>query len=265
MKLLRLAKRLTRIAVSTFLLVKFRLGLYKLSRNVDVETTVTLTSHGRRIGGAWVALASLSAGKLRPGQAHLYLGSREANNVTIPKKLRGFVSVFSVPDVGPYTKWFYEGENGNSKNVLIVDDDVIFDKRWFFDLYSEMAGVEGDWVATGHEDLSRASTLFELGEKGLNSVGLSKIVPMGHFGIFLPRALLIATQSLGDSFVTIAPRQDDVWFWFGFARLNIPIVGVEIASKVFENYQAWKVNPLHTENFYSGNAIAISACQEYFS
>lgn len=95
----------------------------------DAEVIVTLTTHGRRIYEAYLAIESIMRGTIKPNRIILWL-SDEIKGETLPQTLlnqckRG-LEIRYTNDIGPYTKLIPSLREYPHALLVTIDDDIIY-------------------------------------------------------------------------------------------------------------------------------------------
>lgn len=188
------------------------------------DVVVSLTSYGRRVSDCVVyyTLVSLLRQKLQPARIILWLAQDEWSDKTLPKKLlnmrkRG-IEIRYCKNYRSYKKLIPTLINCPNKNVLTVDDDIIYNSDTILKIWHEhkshpdaiiCMSASKPIVKNGVPQYYQSWKHYENDTSGFNNV-----FPIGCGGIFYPVGSLYRDVVCEELFMKLCPKADDIWFWF---------------------------------------------------
>lgn len=100
---------------------------------------VSLASYSKRINTLHICLESIFSQTLMPKKIILYFDSSVEPN-KVPKEVFSYVKkgleiVYVSNDIASHNKYYYTFRNFPDDIVITVDDDVIYDKNTFLNLF----------------------------------------------------------------------------------------------------------------------------------
>lgn len=211
----------------------------RLSRRPIVAAggpTVSLTSHGARVGFVHLAIESIGRGTLRPSRVVLWLDPDDPRAVDPPATLRRLVTrgleIRRAPEsLGPHTKYHPQVELDAGMTVTLVtsDDDVMHPRSWLSSLADASARNPGAVVAhRAHRVRLRGGAIAPYGEwERADSTDRSpRTFALGVGGVLYPPGFVEVIRAAGQRFRECAPRADDVWLHYLAVRSRTPIVAL---------------------------------------
>lgn len=195
---------------------------------------VSLTSYSKRINTLHICLESIFSQTLMPKKVILYLDSSihaneipEEVNIYVKKGLEiNFVSA----DICSHNKYYYTFQNYPDDIVITVDDDVIYDKLTFFNLFQTHQKYPNAVCATrvtcmmfnnkklilSYNDWISEYDQLKYPSKMLLAVGVG--------GILYPPHIFTAETFNRDLIIRLALTADDIWLKIMELRNHIPVV-----------------------------------------
>lgn len=206
---------------------------------------LSLTTTADRIGIARYTLLSLLEQSTEPDKIQLSLSSHPHLNddgiEETPEWLTSFqrqnpnLTVHYTKNTGPYRKLIPAlSESTEDDLVITCDDDVIYGPDWLESLL-QCAESYPSHIVCGRARrpvkniLGRTQSYLHW--PALRSPQVAHdLIPIGVSGVVY-RPYLLDTQFAADeSFLQVAPRQDDLWFKEASRRANTPVVIAEEAD-----------------------------------
>lgn len=195
--------------------------------------TVSLTTTKSRLQVVRYTLLSLLEQSLQPDRIVLSISSQpyllDEGIIEIPSFLRNMavdrLEIHWVKNTGPYRKLLPELAKANSNDYVITcDDDVIYGEKWLSRL-TEAAEKHPDCIICGRA--RRPLTNIFGRTQGYNFWPIVKdyridkaMVPIGIAGVLYRISLIDLDFIFDESFIKIAPKQDDLWFKVASARYD---------------------------------------------
>lgn len=189
---------------------------------------VNLTTTSTRLQMCSATIWSLLNQELSPDQINLWVSTdkflSDQGISSTPKfvdqfnRLVNIVNVKFTNNIGPYRKIIPALRIANHDDILIyADDDVIYGKKWLYNLYNEFKN---------NDEQSVVATRVRMREK--NIFGIYKSYPSykvitdnltlktdfiltGVGGVILKRSMISEKYIFNDDFLKIAPTTDDLW------------------------------------------------------
>lgn len=197
-------------------------------RNVATSTSATgtlpvavsMTSYGKRLKTAGLALESIAAGNARPERLILWVDDPDFSIEEFPMlrrlQMRG-LEILWTENYGPHKKnYSYAKRFADDDYPLVTaDDDIVYPQAWLSGLYS------------AYRREPHYLHCYRAHRIGFNTAG--RIVPYNSWnpclddvprfsnfatgvqGILFPPVILHRMRSAGDAFMQVCPKADDVW------------------------------------------------------
>ncbi|SDS54586.1 hypothetical protein [Corynebacterium timonense] len=180
---------------------------------------VSLTTHGRRLGSAVVAIASLLEGTRR-APVHLWLDAADFDGPW-PEGLhalveRGLIVHRSGGAYGPHTKYYgaFRLFAGTGTRVVTVDDDIMY-PRWFLDRLLAAAAAEPGCVVAyrAHVVALASGTIgpYRSWRAVCDTAPAARHFATGVSGVAYPPTMVDYVAGQGLRFLQHSPLADDVW------------------------------------------------------
>ncbi|MFD1720145.1 hypothetical protein [Amnibacterium endophyticum] len=222
---------------------------------------VSLTSHGERLQRVHVAVESILRGAARPRRVILWVDdavwARHPPKRILSQLGRG-LEVRLSQDFGPHTKYFpyctrVAGPSGTA--FVTADDDIIYPRRWLSGLLRGAAEHPDDAIAY----LVRRIELHDgellpyrrWGPVLDGSIGVENFA-LGVSGVLYPPAFAALVQQLGERFLVVCPRADDVWINSVLLQASVRVRPVERAAPLFPTVWSTDASALRHANVAGG-------------
>lgn len=229
----------------------------------DGDTVISLTTHGTRLKSAAAAIASLLVGNVRL-PVHLWLDPVDFH-ARWPEALQGLADRGlqvheSFGGLGPHTKYYGTFQRYPDRNVITVDDDVLYPRTFA----QKLIHAPSDTTITAY----RAHRVV-LDEEGIAPYRRWKPVKTpgpsvlnfatGVDGVRYPREMVQFVAQRGTEFLDLAPRADDVWLNHCALRAGFPVQLVGERSANFPLVPGSQRVRLSRVNLSGGNDAQIAA------
>lgn len=229
----------------------------------DGDTVISLTTHGTRLKSAAAAIASLLVGNVRL-PVHLWLDPVDFH-ARWPEALQGLADRGlqvheSSGGLGPHTKFYGTFQRYPDRNVITVDDDVLYPRTFA----QKLIHAPSDTTITAY----RAHRVV-LDEEGIAPYRRWKPVKTpgpsvlnfatGVDGVRYPREMVQFVAQRGTEFLDLAPRADDVWLNHCALRAGFPVKQVSERSANFPLVPGSQRVRLSRVNLSGGNDVQIAA------
>lgn len=190
----------------------------------SASCTVSLTTYGKRLNSAYLAVESIARGKVRPRRMVLWL-SHEDFDRPLPDTLKRLAArgleVRPCNDYGSHKKYYpyLEESDHLDEQLVTADDDAIYPSDW-------LSSLQEAW--TGDPSLihcHRAHRLLLTPDHRHIAPYASwpactttrpsrRTFPTGVGGVSYPPEFQRYLASLGTRFTELSPRADDVWLHY---------------------------------------------------
>lgn len=222
----------------------------------------SLTTTSPRFGSALHVVSDISLNQtMRP--SNIFIHVPEGQKVLIETMLNNkkFTSIRSqdiiikeIIDVGPASKLAYSLESDIP--VITIDDDVNYDPL----LFERLIRASKIWPGSIISDRVHRITLDEDGnikpylnwirEEEMNTEPSFRLFPTGVGGVLYPPKSLHQDASSAKLIQKLAPKTDDVWWWFQSLRAY-----TRIASPEGSRLLTYKRNTQESGLWQTGNKI----------
>lgn len=195
---------------------------------------VSLTSYSKRIDTLHICLESIFSQTIRPKKIILYLDNSVCPN-EIPEEVISYVKkgveiIFVSDDIGPHNKYYYTFQNFPDDVVITVDDDVIYDKYTFSNLFRTHQKYPDTVCATRvaymmfNDKNIIASYNDWISEYDKLRYPSKRLLAVGVGGILYPPRIF--TDEIFDKakIMRLALTADDIWLKIMQLKNNIPVV-----------------------------------------
>lgn len=185
---------------------------------------VSLTSYNKRLNTVFYAIESIGWGSVKPNRIILWLTSDDIKNLpdSLDKLKHRGLEIKEYKDIKSYKKLIpvidIKDTLGTISHIVTIDDDIIYPRSLLklFALHNEV----GERVIESH----RARKIIIVDGKidnynnwpaikSSDSIPEFLIFPTGGGGTSYPVEFLSVLEKSGDLYLSLAPEQDDVWFW----------------------------------------------------
>ena len=202
---------------------------------------VSMTSHGRRVRFAHLAIESIGRGSLRPSRLVLWLDPDDPRAGRPTPALRRLTTrgleIRNAPDhIGPHTKYYPQVVLAEDSELPLVtaDDDMMHPRRWLRTLVDAAAATPGAVVAhrARRVRLTASGRLapYATWEAAAPTDDDARTIGLGVGGVLYPPSFLPHIRSAGTRFMAVAPRADDIWLHALAVRAGFTVVPVGALS-----------------------------------
>ena len=180
---------------------------------------LSLTSHGSRIGTAYLTVESIARGQARPARIMLWLDDDDAL-ANLPATLRRQVArgleVRASENFGPHTKYFpyIDSEDDFSRPLVTADDDVIYPRPWLRELLAHHALYPDEVVChRARVVVFDGAALAPYNNWPMCASTAPSLMHLatGVSGVLYPVAMQRALKQAGRAFLACCPKADDLW------------------------------------------------------
>ena len=237
-------------------------SLIKDSLDCSPSLIISLTSYGRRVRHTvFYTLVSL----LRQSNKHiriiLWLDKDEWSMESIPLKLRRLIDkgieIKFCSNIRSYKKLIPTLQLYPECNIITVDDDIYYHKT----LISEFLSMNNRFPNTIISNACHKIKFFDgrlapYNDWELDTTTLNEeIFPTGAGGVFYPINALYEDVLKDDLFMKLAPKADDVWFFFmGYLKRTRSIKSDKKVDMIPVD--------LFYQKFHKGSSLRDSNCGE---
>lgn len=226
----------------------YRMGLGRVPYGLNREEkrkeriVVSLTSYGRRVKSVLpYAIISLLRQTCKPDLIVLWLDEEHWNDRNLPKSLKKLrekgLTVRYCEDLKSYKKLIPTLKAYPDDIIITVDDDVFYRKdllkRLILAYKKDSSRI---YAHRAHQILfGKDGTLLPYSDWKLkvSGVGGRSIFPTGVGGCLYKRSLLYKDVCRDDLFMSLAPRADDVWFYFMEVLQGTECVALPDSGNIF--------------------------------
>ena len=241
---------------------------YLRLRNVAARQSVTgptpvvvsLTTYGRRIDAAAVAVESIARGSIKPSRIILWLDnpSLYANRPAALRRLeyRG-LEILLTDNLGPHTKYFpYVGSVKEHLLPLVTaDDDIMYPKYWLRKLHRSYlenpTSINCHWASTILLSGDRVGSYHTWPNCRTSAPGFSNF-GLGVSGVIYPPGMLAELARQGTAFRELSPTADDVWLHWVALRAGYPVRQIASTPRHFALIPGTQAQALMTTNNVEG-------------
>lgn len=202
------------VAMTLAFKVRGRLGRRPMVDDALPGVVVSMASHGRRLDNVAAALESIARGARRPGRIILVVDENDELPRAVTRMMRRGLEVWRGPArYGPHNKYylFAAAEPDFDGTLVIADDDMVYPRAWLDGLVSTaapdtVAAYRAHAVKVDHGDLAPYATWVDNDDP--------EAVPCfvtGCAGAAFPSRFVREIAALGEEFLGLCPRNDDIW------------------------------------------------------
>jgi hypothetical protein len=246
----------------------------------DSEVVVSLTSFGKRIFDTYLAVESIMQGTVKPNRIVLWLSREEFEGKTLPRTLelqkeRG-LEVKYCEDVKSFKKLIPSLRDFPEACIITVDDDAMYE----YDLVERLVAA--------HRECPRAICACRVHKVKLGDnqkpvgyldwdwcveeycVNSNLLFPTGVGGILYPPHSFPQQILDCNTFLSICPHADDVWFYAMRLLNDIPVVQVYTGNPLgyFTELPSRNIGALSSKNtdpVECGNDVQLKAVFEKYN
>ena len=195
---------------------------------------VSLASYSKRIDTLHICLESIFSQTLMPKKIILYLDSSITPD-NIPEKIisfskRGLDIIYVSNDIASHNKYYYTLKNFPDDVVITVDDDVIYNKFTFSNLFythqkypnavcasrvTYMIFDDNNIITSYNNWISEYDKLIHPSKR---------LVAVGVGGILYPPHIFPNETFNKSKIINLARTADDIWLKFMQLKNNVPVV-----------------------------------------
>jgi hypothetical protein len=180
---------------------------------------VSLTSYGKRIDTAYLAIESIARGSMLPSELILWLDD-EARFKSLPVTLQRLkqrgLTVRLCKNYGPHKKYYpyVDSQKEFIVPLATADDDVLYPRHWLRTLISAFSRSSN--VVTGYRarvisfHRGRIAPYFQWTLCSSTEPSRKHLLN-GVSGVIYPPRLLAALKTAGTAFEQCCPKADDIW------------------------------------------------------
>jgi hypothetical protein len=261
----------SRIANKAFALLRV-LQLKRVNEKSNSPVTspggpvVSLTSYGKRIDTAYLAIESIAGGSLLPSELILWLDD-EARYKSLPTSLarlrRRGLTINICRNYGPHKKYYpyVDSHNEFTTPLVTADDDVLYPRDWLRTLTDAFRGDSSVVNGFRARVISlKGDHIAPYGQWNLcnSTVPSWRHILNGVSGAIYPPRLLAALKSAGDEFERCCPKADDVWLHATALRAGFRIRQIGRRAVHFPFIPGSQEVALYFDNAVAGNDMQIA-------
>jgi hypothetical protein len=239
---------------------------------------VSLTSYGKRIRTVYLAIESISRGRLRPSRIILWLDDRAAFDnppATIRRLVERGLEVRLCENYGPHKKYYPYLQSVEKVEVPLVtaDDDVFYPRDWLHELaqaFRQCPDVINCYRAHIMKINERGIGKYESWKPVASTKPNVHHVATGVAGVIYPPAFLMSLKNAGDGFVDCCPKNDDLWLHVQAIRAGYKIRQIRprgllpLSIPGAESIGLWKTNIFGGNDRQIANTYTVEDIQRIF-
>lgn len=195
---------------------------------------VSLASYSKRIHTLHICLESIFSQILMPKKVFLYLDS-SVTPKEVPKEVMKYVKMglkisFVSNEIASHNKYYYTFQQFPDDVIITVDDDVIYDKHTFYNLFETHKKYPGSVCATRvtymmFDDQHRIMPYNDwLSEYDQLHHPSKRLLAVGVGGILYPPHIFIEEAFDKVQIMRLALTADDLWLKIMQLKNNISVV-----------------------------------------
>lgn len=209
-------------------------GVSPKNDDEQAEIIISLTTHGRRLSDAWLAIESVMQGTVLPHRIILWIDEKRKQEplpILIQNQQRRGLEVCYTQDLGPYTKLIPALQEYPDATIVTIDDDILYPADMLEGLIN---------ASVRHPQAICANRVVEMTtDKKGNVAPLRSWLQTKNFdqacdnfffeavaGVLYPAHSLFAETTNRDLFMQLTPTADDIWFNAMARKQQTPIVAV---------------------------------------
>ena len=237
--------------------------------NPKIDFVISLTSYPSRINSVHLTVQSLINQTLKPKKIILYLAKQQfvRQEEDLPPQLRNlqkshtnFEVRFVDDDIRPHKKYFYSMQEFKEIPVVIVDDDMIYDRdlcKYLIESYRKwpncVSCTRANLMTFNQKGLPRIYAAWPMNYRLLLDIPSFQLLPTGVGGVLYPPKSLPAETFDIEKIKNECIDGDDLWL--KFMTLKNGIKSVCIKEKITnreipdsQNTALWKKNVNENKN-----------------
>lgn len=195
---------------------------------------VSLASYSKRISTLHICLESIFSQTLLPQKVLLYLDDSITFN-KIPKEVTAYISkgleIIRVSnDIASHNKYYYTLQNFPNDIIITVDDDVIYDKYTFDNLYcthqkfpNAVCATKVTYMTFNNDETIKSYNDW-ISEYDQLYIPSKQLLAVGVGGILYPPHIFSKATFDKKLILQLAPTADDLWLKIMQLQKNVPVV-----------------------------------------
>lgn len=222
-------QKIIRRVVETF---KIYLPIKKKT-HTSKDVIISLTSYPARFKNLHIVIRSLLHQSIRAEKIVLYLG-KDSNGISLPKRLLklqkfNFIIKYDYPDIKPHKKYFFSMQEFPEKNIITVDDDLIYDRNLVKDLlnchekYPSCVCARRVNLITKKNEVCNMYKDWEWEYKDVLEPSFS-LLATGCGGVLYPSNILPPETFDIENIKKYCLDTDDIWLKFMELKNNVKVV-----------------------------------------
>ncbi|GAA2081880.1 glycosyltransferase [Microbacterium hatanonis] len=225
---------------------------------------VSITSHGARLASVSTVIEGIARGKVRPRRMILWVdpGVDVATLGAGLRRLqrRGLEIAHSPDRYGPHTKYFplaiadYSSSNGSSLDIVTADDDILYPRDWLSSLTEASRDRATILCHRAHRLLVEQERIAPY-RRWLRVTSSRPSVlnfATGVMGVLYPAEFFRYVAAVGDRFLTVSPRADDVWLHAMALRGGFQVRQLKAVAAEFPMLFGSQASSLVSDNAFDG-------------
>lgn len=220
-----------------------------------------MTSYGRRIKTAYLAIESIARGDIRPSRMILWLDDKAAlDNLpsTIRRLVRRGLEVKLCENYGPHNKYYPYLQSIRRFDIPLVtaDDDIIYPTYWLkrlFDALQAEPGIIHCHRAHVHRVTEEGIAKYHEGGECRSAEPSFLNLALGFSGVIFPPAFLSVLKRAGKDFRSCCLTADDVWLHAQALRAGYKVKQVRPKPIYVPPILGTQKIALWKNNLYGGN------------
>ena len=195
---------------------------------------VSLASYSKRIQTLHICLQSIFSQTLLPKKVFLYLDNSVSPS-DVPEEViayikKGLKIIFVSDDLASHNKYFYTFQKYPDEVIITVDDDVIYGKNTFYNLYHAHQQYPNTVCATRVTymmfDANKKTMSYNDWKSEYDQIRYpsKRLLAVGVGGILYPRHIFTEETFNKKLISQLALTADDLWLKIMELRQNISVV-----------------------------------------
>jgi hypothetical protein len=222
---------------------------------------VSLTSYGKRIRTAYLAIESIARGDLRPSRLILWLDDRSAFNnppATIRRLMQRGLEVRLCDNYGPHSKYYPYLQSLETFECPLVtaDDDILYPAYWLkrlFNAFQAEPGVIHCHNAHVHTVTDKGIALYAEGSPCWSTEASFRNLALGFSGVIYPPLFLDILKKADKGFERCCLTADDVWLHVQALRAGYKVRQVGSKPVYFPPIPGTQTEAVSKKNLRGGN------------
>lgn len=250
------------ILLAAFRTARLWLSLRSMKPLVDAKRhgpVVCLTSHGKRVATAWLAIESIGSGTVKPSRLILWLDMKQKGQ-PLPHQIlqqmsRGLEVKYGSDGLGPHAKYYnhIDETESFSSDLVTADDDILYPPHWLDGLLNSVKADAAEIICyRAHRiQFSEGRILpYKQWARCRSTEPSALHFATGVSGVLYPPKMQAALKHAGKQFLTCTPKADDIWLHAVAIRNGFKIKQVHPTRLHFPAILGDKEAPLHAQNIH---------------